>query len=177
MVSPSNIMSKGLKYRKNWFLVVFRDYSWGDFKVSIRPYGIRSLIPNKLCFNIPYFTRSDFRVHVKITVTTCEKREFAYQLAFCRERADGDITNIASNSSSYINNPSNIAESDIEAPFLSHNGRHYLLLTITYPITPENTNKARIAEFDVIGRDVFTLNVFVGLVGIIIGGLIGFFIS
>lgn len=160
---------------------IYHDFIWEDFKVSVRPTGIRRVlhvVPWRP-FNIPYFTGSNVNLVLTIEVGSGEVREFAYHWQCFHESSDGIATSIERGDESFLNNPQNAITRDVRIPYLSSFGHYVVELQLVYPVRilqQTESKKVRIVDFYAQERDAFTIRVFLVLLPLI-AGVIGWVIG
>jgi len=150
----------------------YHGFDWGDFKVLVRPSGIRRLLQQW-----PYFTGNDVNLNITVKTYSHESKEFAYSWE-CNYFGSDDIAQcIARGDKNFIGNPQNMVEEKIKIESLAFWGQHIIELEVVYPIKEESKRyRKRIVVFHTIESDAFTIKVIIavaGVIGIIIGVVLG----
>jgi hypothetical protein len=152
----------------------YSDFTWEDFKVSVKPGGIRGIIHQlmgrKIGFNIPYSTGSDVILSLGIETISGNEREFAYNWTCLHEGADDVAQRIKSETASFLGNPQKKVAAVVMVSRLRYQGYYDIQISITYPIKNGNDSPSiSIANFYTTDRDAFTLKLLFAIVGILAG--------
>ena len=154
---------------------VYRNFEWQDFKILIKPCGIRRVLPF-----LPYFTGSDINLSLSFETISGNQLEFAYYWKCFHAEANDNAQVIETGHATFLGNPQKKSTTIAKIGRLNYKGLYEIHVDISYPIENSNHSPSTcVVSFYACDRDAFTIKclfALVGVVGIGIGCLISWFL-
>lgn len=142
---------------------VYESFEWSDFKVTVKPRGIRKCLPI-----LPYFTGSGINLSLSFETISGNQREFAYHWKCYYVGADDVAQGIETGHASFLDDPQKKATTVIKVKRLSYQGFYRIEVWIAYPINDRKGSPSKtVVDFYTTDRDAITIKALFALVALL----------
>lgn len=144
----------------------YREFTWSDYKVSVRPTDWR-----KVFRFIPYLNGTNVNLAIFIKTLSGAKRKFSYRWVLYRWDGKNQIHQ-KEDGKSFRFKPQNEIRENLNIPYLSIPNNYYIHVLLIEEGDRGGSDRQVVTNFTLLDRDMFTVRLAIGIGLLILGGII-----